>query len=63
MYFALDQISRLKQLITVPLTVGCVAHYVTENLLKQLQKNDAGIDTSIHVVGKFHISIINFVTL
>ena len=44
--FALDQISRLKQLTTVPLTVGSIAHDVIETLLKRLQKSDADIDTS-----------------
>ncbi|MDC0272543.1 PD-(D/E)XK nuclease family protein [Crocinitomicaceae bacterium] len=44
--FALDQINRLKQLTTVPLTVGSIAHDVIETLLKRLQKSDADIDTS-----------------
>ena len=63
MDFALDQIIRLRQLTTVPLTVGSIAHDVIETLLKRLQKSDADIDRSIHEVGKSNIPIINFVTL
>ena len=44
--FSLGQISRLKQLTTVPLTVGSITHDVIETLLKRLQKSDADIDTS-----------------
>ena len=46
MDFALDQINRLKQLTTIPLTVGSIAHDVIETLLKRLQKSDADIDAS-----------------
>ena len=44
--FKLDQINRLKQLTTIPLTIGSIAHDVIETLLKRLQKSDSDIDAS-----------------
>ncbi|MDA7762276.1 PD-(D/E)XK nuclease family protein [Crocinitomicaceae bacterium] len=44
--FSIEQINRLKQLTSVPLTVGSIAHDVIETLLKRLQKSDSDIDTS-----------------